>query len=104
MGKVMTYENIKFEPFSDTGANELEKIDNHNIYIKNGQYEDAATLALGAGKGFTASFYNAIQNKVRNFGDVFLNDFSANQCEYITRKDPDEVDLPSGYEVLVQIL
>lgn len=100
----MNINDIKFEPFSDTGINELEKIEAHKVHIKNEEYEDAATIAINTGKGFTASFLNSVQNKIQKFGTTFLNDFSTEELEYVTSKDPDNVDLPDGCKILVQIL
>lgn len=99
----MKYEDILFEPLSDIGVNEKEELETHNKKINNGNYNDAASVTEITGKGFTASLFNSIRNKIRVIELMILNEFVADEGEYFSYNAPNEEEMPKGTEVFIQL-
>ena len=78
-----------FTPYSDVEISDEELIESHNNYVYNGYYEEAITLADSAlsGKGFRASFFNAIENKIKEF-QIYLLNKTALPDEYYSLTEP----------------
>ena len=86
----MEINELYITPHSDTGANDLEIINQHKQLINNEQYEEATTLLDNQGfeKGVRASLLNSIQNKIRKLQLFFLNEFSSNKYVYYSDEEP----------------
>lgn len=83
-----------FTPYSDVEISDEELIESHNNYVDNGYYEEAITLADSAlsGKGFRASFFNAIENKIKEF-QVYLLNKTATPDEYYSLTEPTDEEM-----------
>ena len=83
-----------FTPYSDVEISDKESIETHNNYVDNGYYEEAITLADSAlsGKGFRASFFNAIENKIKEF-QIYLLNKTALPDEYYSLTEPTEEEM-----------
>lgn len=83
-----------FIPYSDVEISDKESIESHNNYVDGGYYEEAITLADSelSGKGFRASFFNAIENKIKEF-QVYLLNKTALPDEYYSLTEPTEEEM-----------
>ena len=83
-----------FTPYSDVEISDEELIESHNNYVDNGYYEEAITLADSelSGKGFRASFFNAIENKIKEF-QVYLLNKTAAPDEYYSLTEPTDEEM-----------
>lgn len=83
-----------FIPYSDVEISDKESIKSHSNYVDNGYYEEAITLADSelSGKGFRASFFNAIENKIKEF-QVYLLNKTAAPDEYYSITEPTEEEM-----------
>ena len=83
-----------FIPYSDVEISDKESIESHNNYVDNGYYEEAITLADSelSGKGFRASFFNAIENKIKEF-QVYLLNKTAAPDEYYSLTEPSDEEM-----------
>ena len=83
-----------FTPYSDVEISDKESIESHNNYVDNVYYEEAITLADSelSGKGFRASFFNAIENKIKEF-QVYLLNKTAAPDEYYSLTEPTEEEM-----------
>ena len=88
-----------FTPHSDVEISDKESIKSHNKYIDDGYYEEAITLADGelTGKGFRASFFNAIENKIKEFQVYLLNKTAAPDEYYSLTEPTDEFMDTNGF-------
>ena len=83
-----------FTPYSDVEISDKESIESHNNYVNNGYYEEATALADSelSGKGFRASFFNAIENKIKEF-QVYLLNKTAAPDEYYSLTEPSDEEM-----------
>ena len=83
-----------FTPYSDVEISDKESIESHNNYVQDGYYEEAITLADSelSGKGFRASFFNAIENKIKEF-QIYLLNKTALPDEYYSLTEPTEEEM-----------
>lgn len=83
-----------FTPYSDVEISDKESIKSHSNYVDNGYYEEAIVLADSklSGKGFRASFFNAIENKIKEF-QVYLLNKTAAPDEYYSLTEPTEEEM-----------
>lgn len=83
-----------FTPYSDVEISDIESIESHDNLIKNGKYEEAIALADSelSGKGFRASFFKAIENKIKEF-QVYLLNKTAAPDEYYSLTEPTEEEM-----------
>ena len=83
-----------FTPHSDVEISDEELIDSHNNLIKIGKYEEAIALADNelSGKGFRASFFNVIENKIKEF-QVYLLNKTAAPDEYYSLTEPTDAEM-----------
>lgn len=87
--------NIKdyiFSPYNDTGLDDTEITNKHKNLVKNGKYSEATELLdeNEFNKGFRASIFNTIQNKIRSLEEYFLNEFAAEDDELYSFDEPTE--------------
>ena len=87
----MEQKDIVFEPHNDMGAEDIEIVNQHKNLINTGNYSGATTLLDNNDyqKGFRASLFNSIQNKIRKLQLYLLNEFVANDDEYFSDTEPD---------------
>lgn len=86
----MELKDLSFVPYSDTGADEIEIIKEHDNFIKSKKYNEATTLLESEqlNKGVRASILNSIQNKIRQLQLYLLNEFVADQDTYYSDTEP----------------
>ena len=84
-----------FTPYSDVEIYDMDLVKSHDNLIQERNYEEAVSLADKklSGKGFRASFFNAIENKIKEF-QVYLLNKTATPDEYysITKPTDEEMD------------
>lgn len=100
----MEYKDIVFEPLSDTGANELDLINEHDNLINNNQFSDASTLLSSTDKGIKASLFTFIQERLRALELYILNEYIAEEGEYYSYNSPNVEEMPEGAVFFIQIL
>lgn len=88
----MNLKDIVFEPHIDMSANDIELINQHNNLIKQHKYNDATALLNDNKyeKGFRASLFNSIQNKIRALEIYLLNEYVAEDDELYSFTEPTE--------------
>lgn len=86
----MTKDDLRFNPHSDMAIEDIEIVEQHNNLIKNKKFSDATTLLDNNDyqKGFRASLFNNIQNKIRMLQTYLLNKFVASKEEYYSFDEP----------------
>lgn len=86
----MTNDDLRFEPKSEMTIEDTEIVNQHKNLIKNKKFSDATTLLDNANyqKGFRASLFNNIQNKIRMIQIYLLNKFVASREEYYSFDEP----------------
>ena len=87
----MEIKDIIFEPLNDMSAEDIEIVTQHQNLIDAGSYSDATTLLDNNNykKGFRASLFNSIQNKIRKVQEYLLNEFVADDDTYYSYEEPD---------------
>lgn len=100
----MEYSDIIFTPLSDTGANELDLINEHDNLINNNQFGDASTLLSSTDKGIKASLFNYMQERLRALQVFILNEFVAEEGEYYSFNEPNIEEMPEGAVFFIQII
>ena len=88
----MDIQDFTFVPLSDVGAGDIDIINEHKKLIKEEKYSEATEYLNNQNfdKGFRASLFNEIQNKIRKLQLYLLNEFVAAPDEYFSDKEPDE--------------
>ena len=86
----MEQKDIVFEPHNDMSAEDMEIVKQHQNLINAGNYSDATTLLDNNDyqKGFRASLFNSIQNRLRSVQEYLLNQFVAEDDEYYSYEEP----------------
>ena len=86
----MEQKDIVFEPHNDMSAEDIEIVNQHKNLIGTGNYSDATTLLDNNNyqKGFRASLFNSIQNRLRSVQEYLLNQFVAEDDEYYSYEEP----------------
>lgn len=90
----MELNDIVFEPHSDMSADDADIVRQHDNFIK--KSFDAAAEFLNQKhytKGFAASLFHSIQNKIRILELFLLNEFVAEKDEYYSYEEPDEAQM-----------
>lgn len=87
----MELKDVIFTPHNDMGAEDADIVTQHKNLIDSGNYSDATTLLNDNNyqKGFRASLFNSIQNKVRTLQAYLLNKFVADEDSYYSYDEPD---------------
>ena len=102
----MELKDMIFTPHNDMGAEDTDIVTQHKNLIDAGNYSDATTLLNNNNyqKGFRASLFNSIQNKIRTLQEYLLNTFVAEDNEYYSYTEPDpEFMKVNGYEFWSQL-
>lgn len=88
----MEIKDIVFEPHNDMEIDDLNTSIQHDNLIKQYKFDDATALLNNANyeKGFKASLFNSIQNKIRTVQEYVLNEFVAEEDEYFSYEEPSE--------------
>lgn len=99
----MTKEDLKFTPHSDMTLQDIETVISHSNLIDNGKFSDATTLLNNNGyeKGFRASLFNSIQNKLREI-QIYLLNKTAKPDEFYSVEEPSETDM-EGKSFWIQV-
>ncbi len=86
----MTLKDIVFEPHNDMSVDDAATMAAHHNLIKSGNYSDATNLLDNHSytKGFRASLFHSIQNKLRELELFLLNEFAAEPDELYSYTDP----------------
>lgn len=97
----MDQTELKFEPHSDAGIEQINTITKHKNLINNNKLSDATALLNDEDYqlGVRASLLNNIQDKVRKLQLYFLNEYVADDDEYFSDTEPDvEFMNENGYQ------
>lgn len=88
----MNTEDLKFTPHSDMSIEDTELINEYVTLINNGNFDDATALleSNGYDKGFRASIFNGIQNRIRTIQEYLLNKGDAEGDEVISSTEPSD--------------
>ncbi len=88
----MTYDEIAFVPHNEIGADDLNIVNEHNDLIEKAKYKDAVALLEDNhfSKGFRASVFHTIQNKIHELEVYLLNKHVANCDELYSISEPTE--------------
>ena len=88
----MTKDDIKFKPHSDMSLSNQTIVNQHQNLIKNNQLSDATALLNDNGydKGFRASLFNNMQDKVRMIQEYLLAKEDAKKEEIVSSIEPTE--------------
>lgn len=92
----MTAQDIKFVPHSDMSIYDVDIVVNqHQNLIKNSQFSDATTLLdnKNYNKGFRASLFNNMQNKVRMIQECLIGQEDGNTDEIYSDIEPTDSDV-----------
>ena len=86
----MTIENLRFTPHSDMSIDGQAIVNQHQNLIKNNQLSDATTLLNNNNynKGFRASLFNNMQDKVRMIQEYLLTKEEEVKEEEISPTEP----------------
>ena len=101
----MTKEDLRFEPHSDMTIEDKSIVEQHKNLIKNNQLSDATALLDNNNyqKGFRASLFNYIQNKIRMIQLYLLNELVAERDEYYSIEEPNGDFMDShGYKFWIK--
>ena len=102
----MELKDVVFSPHNDMSAEDIEIVNRHKNLINTGNYSDATTLLNDNDyqKGFRASLFNSIQNKIRTVQEYLLNSFVANDEEYYSYEEPSEGFMrENGYNFWIKL-
>lgn len=88
----MTTEDLRFTPHSDMSVDGQVIVNQHQNLIKNNELSDATTLLNNNNynKGFRASLFNNIQDKVRMIQEHLLTKEDEKKEEVISSTEPTE--------------
>ena len=101
----MELKDMIFTPHNDMGAEDTDIVTQHKNLIDSGNYSDATTLLDDNNyqKGFRASLFNSIQNKIHILQEYLLNEFVADEDSYYSYDEPDaEFMEENGYKFWIK--
>ena len=86
----MTIEDLRFTPHGDMGIDDLEIVKQHQNLIKNNEFSDATALLKTNGytKGFRASLFNNMQEKIKIIQEHLLNKEESDSEEVFSSTEP----------------
>lgn len=86
----MELKDIVFAPHSDMEIDDAEIASEHENLIKKNKFDDATALLNNSDykKGFRASIFNSMQNKIRKIQEYILNECVAGSDEYYSYEEP----------------
>lgn len=87
----MTINDLRFEPHGDMELDDLETVNNYTNLISKKCYDDAQDVLINEKykKGYTATFFNYLQDKLRQIQMIVLNKTAAPD-EFYSAKEPTE--------------
>ncbi len=91
----MELKDVVFSPHNDMSAEDTEIVTQHKNLIDAGNYSDATTLldSNDYQKGFRASLFNSIQNKIRTVQEYLLNEFVADDDTLYKFTEPSKQEM-----------
>lgn len=91
----MTKVDIKFIPHSDMSIDNQTIVNQHQNLIKNNQFSDATALLdnQNYNKGFRASLFNNMQDKVRMIQEYLLTKEDGSSDEIYSDVEPTDSDV-----------
>ncbi len=101
----MEIKDIVFEPHNDMGIDDSDIVTQHKKIIDQNKFDDAYALLNNNNykKGFRASLFNSIQNKLRMLEVYLLNEFVAGSKEFYSLEEPDTAFMEeNGYDFWLQ--
>ena len=86
----MTKEELLFVPQSDMEIDDLSTVTQHQNLINNNKFSDATTLLDNESyhKGFRASLFNLMQNKIRMIQQFLLDKETSGSIEVYSSTEP----------------
>lgn len=90
----MTTEDLKFTPHSDMSIDDTDLVNEYVTLINNGKFDDATALLESKGyeKGFRASIFNGIQNRIRTVQEYLRTKERTESNEVISDTEPSDSD------------
>lgn len=87
--------DLSFIPHNDMSADDIELVTQHKKLINQGNYSNAVDLLNNNNyhKGFRASLFNSIQNKIRALEIYLLNEYVAADDELYSLTEPTEAQM-----------
>lgn len=101
----MELKDIVFSHHNDMSNEDTDIVTQHKNLIDSGNYSDATTLLDDNNyqKGFRASLFNSIQNKIRTLQEYLLNELVADEDSYYSYDEPDaEFMEENGYKFWIK--
>ena len=91
----MTKDDISFVPHSDMDIDGVSINEEHKNLIQQGNYSDATTLLeeQGYNKGFKASLFNSIQNKINVLQNYMQNEYATENDSYYSDTEPTDEEI-----------
>ena len=88
----MELKDVAFSPYNDMEIDDSEILTKHNNYIKQNSFSDATSFLNNSNykKGFRASLFNELQNKIHTLQEYVLNTMVAEHDEYFSYEEPTE--------------
>lgn len=86
----MTEDDLKFTPHSDMSVDDIDVVNEHSNLISNNQFDDATALLNNSNyfKGFRASIFNGIQNKIRTVQEYLKEKEVVEKDEVLSDTEP----------------
>lgn len=83
---------IGFTPHNDLHPDDISLVKEHENLIKENKFSDATALLDNADyqKGFRASLFNSMEQKIRSIQEYLLNKVIAEPDEYYSYSEPTE--------------
>lgn len=90
----MTIDDLKFTPHSDMSIDDADLVNDYVTLINNGNFDDATALLESKGyeKGFRASIFNEIQNRIRTVQEYLRTKERTESEEIISSTEPNDSD------------
>lgn len=90
----MDKQDLFFTPHSDMSIDDTELVNEYVTLINNGKFDDATALlnSKGYNKGFRASIFNGIQNKIKIVQEYLYEKGKVESNEIITDTEPSNSD------------
>ena len=94
----MTKDDIAFVPHSDMDIDGAAINGEHKKLIKQGDYSDATALLneQGYNKGFRASLFNSLQNKINTLQNYMQNEYTTENNSYYSDTEPTDEEMGSA--------
>jgi len=86
----MNIDDLRFTPHSDMSVDDVEIVNEHSNLVNTGNFDDATALLNdnNYSKGFRASIFNGIQNKIRTVQEYLKEKEVTEKNEVISSTEP----------------